>query len=179
MRRLAATLLAATLLGGCTLAGHLYPVQGPLAARTPAPIYPLTLHGPVLTASRDISSGSLSATLKDGEVCTGTWAGVAQDDSSASQMAAEWDSVYGPGFFVANILGTKGFGRSALSCDKGTTLNLEFHVPQSGDVNAIRGVAKDNRGDIFKVTLGVPGPESGGAAPNIPTKQRRTQEITS
>jgi hypothetical protein len=172
MRRLSTGLLAAIVLTGCAIEGHFYPVQGPLTAQTPSPIYQLTLQA-------GLTSGSMTTTLQDGEICTGKWSLVTQEDPTASQMAAVWDTIYGPGFFVANILGSKGFARAVLTGTRGTTLNVEFHIPgASPALPEARGIAKDNKGDIFKMTLGGP---AASPAYNIPRKQPppRTQEITS
>lgn len=137
--------LIATLLAGCMVMvpGHLYPVQGSLAAQTPVPVYKVTLSGVM-------ESGTMSATLQDGEVCKGSWAPVRQDDPSAGSMSVEWDSVYGAGFFVANVLGNRVFARAVLLGTKGTTLNVEFYDPTPGQIANVRGIAKDN---IFKLTF--------------------------
>ena len=137
--------LIATLLAGCMVMvpGHLYPVQGSLAAQTPVPVYKVTLSGVM-------ESGTMSATLQDGEVCKGSWAPVRQDDPSAGSMSVEWDSVYGAGFFVANVFGNRVFARAVLLGTKGTTLNVEFYDPTPGQIANVRGIAKDN---IFKLTF--------------------------
>jgi len=123
--------------------GHLYPVQGSLSAQTPVPIYNVTLSG-------ILSSGTMSATLQGGEVCSGNWAPVRQNDPSASKLSAEWDRVYGEGFFVANILGNPVFARAVLA---GTTLNVEFYAPTPGQITGVKGIAMDNNGNIFKLTF--------------------------
>lgn len=148
MKLFAVLSLTALLATGCLVMvpGHLYPVQGALSAQTPAPIYKVTLSGVLKT-------GSLSATLEDGEVCRGDWGAVRQDDPSAAQMSGEWDRVYGQGFFTANVLGNPVFARAVLTGSKGTTLNVEFYDPTPGQVLAVKGVAKDNKGNIFKLTF--------------------------
>jgi hypothetical protein len=95
----------------------------------------------------------MSATLNDGEICKGSWAPVRQDDPSAGNMSAEWDSVYGAGFFVANVLGNRVFARATLSGTKGTTLNVEFYDPTPGQITNVKGIAKDNKGNLFKLTF--------------------------
>ena len=62
-KRLAAVTLILSMLAGCVVLapGHLYPVDGPLSTQTPAPIYKVTLSGV-------LNSGSMSATVRDGEV---------------------------------------------------------------------------------------------------------------
>jgi hypothetical protein len=127
-------LCAAVLVSGCA-AGHLYPVQGPLSAQTPPPIYKVKMG----------SGDEISARLANGELCSGTWLDVVQEDPTARDMAAEWDLVYGKGFFLANVLGKAGVARSMLTCPKGMKVNVEF--------NSTQGVAKDSNGDVFKLTF--------------------------
>lgn len=139
MKRLPALLLVTTTLGGCMrAAGHLYPVQGSLSTDTPKPIYSFALTG-------GLSSGNMSATLQNDEVCSGKWTAIRQDDPTPSDMAADWDSVYGPGFFTANVLEKSAFAHATLNGTQGTVLNVEFNI------QAAVGIAKDNRGDVFKL----------------------------
>jgi hypothetical protein len=127
-------LFAAALLSGCATA-HLYPVQGPLSAQTPPPIYKFRME----------SGDTMTAKLANGENCPGSWLGIPQDDPTARDMAAEWDLVYGKGFFLANVLGKPGIGRGTLSCPSGMKVNVEF--------NSEKGVAKDDQGNVFKLTF--------------------------
>jgi hypothetical protein len=127
-------LFAALLASGCA-AGHLYPVRGPLSARVPPPIYKVGMD----------NGDSMSTTLGDGEVCRGTWLDVVQEDPTARDMSAEWDAVYGEGFFLANVWGHIGIARATLTCPKGATVKVEF--------NSTKGVGKDNNGDVFKLTF--------------------------
>jgi hypothetical protein len=141
VKRLLALLLVATTLGGCmTATRHLYPVHGPLSTNTPKPVYSIFMSG-------GLGSGNLSATLQNGEVCSGSWTMIRPDDPAASDMSADWDSVYGPGFFTANVLGNPAFARATLNGTQGTILNVEFNP------GAPMGIAKDNRGDVFKLTF--------------------------
>jgi hypothetical protein len=119
---------------GCAT-GHLYPVQGPLAAQKPPPVY---------TVKMDYGD-TISASLGKGEKCHGTWLDVAQGDPSARDLSAEWDLVYGNGFFNANVLGNISIARANLTCPRDKTVTLEF--------NSAKGVAKDNDGDVFKLTF--------------------------
>ncbi len=147
-KRLALVTLVLSLLAGCMVMapGHLYPVEGPLSTQAPVPIYKVTLSG-VLT------SGSMSATLPDGEVCSGGWTAIAQDDATAGSMSADWDRVYGAGFLVANVLGKPVFARATLTGTKGTNLQVQFYDPTPGQPANVEGVAKDNSGNIFKLTF--------------------------
>lgn len=140
--------LAALTLSGCVIMapGHLYPVQGPLAGATPPVVYSLFMNGVY-------DSGTFSVTLPDGEKCTGKWNVIAPNDPNARQMSAAWDSVYGAGFFVAHVLGSRVFASAVLTGNKGTTLNVQVYDPQPGNVSAAIGVAKDNSGNLFKLTM--------------------------
>jgi hypothetical protein len=146
--RLTTVLMAAAVLTGCIYAapGHLYPVRGPLAAQVPLPIYKLTLNG-VLNA------GNIRIVLPGNEVCSGPWSAVPQGDPSATSMSGEWDAVYGPGYFVAQVLGSHAFARSRLTGSKGTILDVQFYDPTPGDLAQVIGVATDNQGNVFKMTL--------------------------
>lgn len=148
MKGIALLALTMAMLAGCLLIvpGHLYPVQGSLSAQTPIPIYPVTLSGV-------LNSGSMSATLQGGEVCSGSWAPVQQNDPSAGKLSVEWDRIYGEGFFVANILGNPVFARAVLKGTKGTTLNVEFYAPTPGRMINVKGIAVDNGGNVFKLTF--------------------------
>lgn len=150
-------LLAIVVMSGCA-SGRLYPVQGPQAAQTPMPVVTAKLNGA-------FNSGHFSVVLAGGEVCTGRWSVVpsvpaAGDDGSATTPATSgtgslWDTVYGPGFYQAHVLGTRLYVRATPSCSHGTVLTVEMYrsVNGNGDLNAIKGVAQDNKGNIYKVTL--------------------------
>jgi hypothetical protein len=141
LKYFALALLTATLLTGCAMAGHLYPVQGPLATRAPLPIFNIEI---------DLNDSSMSATLQNGEVCKGNWAQLRRDDPSANRMSAQWDAVYGQGFFVAHILGSGSLGRGLVTGPQGTTLNVETFNPTAAD---FKGIAQDNKGNLYKMTL--------------------------
>jgi hypothetical protein len=146
----AVPLLAAfAMLGGCAVMvpGHLYPVQGPLSKESTPPVYTVTLNGSFLP------SGSLTVHMAAGIACPGDWKAVSADDPSARQMSAEWDEVYGNGYFVANVLGKRTFARSVPTCTNGTKLNLEFLVVRPGNPSSTIGVVSDGTGNIFKLSF--------------------------
>jgi hypothetical protein len=130
----AVLLFAVVLVSGCA-SGHLYPVQGPLAGRTPAPIYKVKMEYGDL----------ISATIGTGEVCHGTWLDIAPGDPDAGDMSAEWDFVYGKGYFQANVLGNASIARANLTCPKDMTMKAEF--------DSTKGVAKDSNGNVFRLTF--------------------------
>lgn len=140
--------IAIAMIGGCVLLvpGHLYPVQGPLSKENTPPIYAVTLNGFLM-------SGSLTVRIPSGVTCSGPWRAVSGGDPSARQMSAEWDQVYGNGYFVANVLGKSTFARSVLTCSDATKLNLEFIVLEPGQPASTTGVASDGSGNIFKLAF--------------------------
>ena len=151
-------LLCVSTLSGCATA-RLYPVQGPLSLHTPVPIYVAKFTGA-------FNSGNLSVVLADGEVCKGRWATVTRPNHpsdataasavSANNLSAEWDTVYGAGFYVAHVLGARLYARAALTGSRGTLLNVELYKPdrvENTAVGAIKGVAKDDKGNIYKVAF--------------------------
>lgn len=151
-------LLCVSTLPGCATA-HLYPVQGPLSLQTPVPIYVAKFTG-------TFNSGNFSVVLADGEVCKGRWATVprpntssdatAASAASANNLSVEWDTVYGTGFYVAHVLGARLYARAALTGSRGTLLNVELYKPdrvENTSVGAIKGVAKDDKGNIYKVAF--------------------------
>ncbi|HVN93762.1 MAG TPA: hypothetical protein VMT38_08700 [Terracidiphilus sp.] len=147
--------LAACLLSGCYLNGGLYPVQGPLAARTPPPV----LHARMSGA---FNSGHLTVTMLDGEVCKGEWdmvnrmqtQGSQKDAAPGPNLSSDWDIVYGQGFYNATILGSRLHVHSILTGNKGTTLYVELYRPDTPNgLNEIKGVATDNNGNVYKLTF--------------------------
>jgi|HubBroStandDraft_6_1064221.scaffolds.fasta_scaffold440224_3 hypothetical protein len=144
---LLSAMIVATL-SGCVVMvpGRLYPVQGPLAGQTPLPMYKVTISGV-------FKSGTMSATVPDGEVCSGNWTAVGQNDPAPGKMSADWDQVFGQGYFVANVLGAPVVARAVLTGTRGTVLNVEFYDPQPGHIESVVGVARDNNGDLFKLTF--------------------------
>jgi hypothetical protein len=72
-------------------------------------------------------------------------------------MSSEWDTVYGLGFYVSHVLGSKLYVQAALSGNKGTVLNVEMYRPEVVEgrniASSVKGVAKDNRGNIYKLVL--------------------------
>jgi hypothetical protein len=140
-----------TILGGCILSvpGGFSPVQGPLSKQPPT-TYAATITG--------LFSGTVSVVLDNGEVCTGPWSLVSAAPGTSApavtpiDMAADWDSVYGPGYFAAHVLGNKLYARATLTGSKGTVLHVEFSNESNTRANT-KGVAADNKGNVFKVSV--------------------------
>ena len=156
--RLVLWLLCVPMLSGCATA-RLYPVQGPLSTQTPVPVYVAKFTGA-------FNSGNFSVVLADGEVCKGRWATVPRPNNAseataasaapANNLSAEWDTVYGTGFYVAHVLGARLYARADLTGSRGTILNVELYKSdkvENATVGAIKGVAKDDKGNIYKVAF--------------------------
>src|SRR2546430_44551 len=162
MKKLLCTVFLSTLLVSCPATARPYPVQGPLAAQTPAPVL-------VGRISGAFYSGTMTITGLQGEVFQGRWKAVKQPAKSTaapsaapadSDMAPLWDSVYGSGFYVAHVLGTRLYARASLAGKTGDSLKVEFYRPEGGGnseavpiLGSVRGVAKDGKGNVYKVTF--------------------------
>ena len=163
MKRLAAMVcLCAFLLAGCSATARLYPVQGPLSRQNPPPVY-------VARVTDGLRSGNFKVALSDGEVGNGHWNAVPRpaksSDSTSSalpldNMAAEWDLVYGQGFYVANVLGARLYAKAEITGDRGTVLHAELYRPdrlaaerESQSVASVKGVAKDDKGNVYKIAF--------------------------
>jgi hypothetical protein len=145
--------LMVTLLSGCMLSvpGGFSPVQGPLSKRSPIPTYAASITG--------LFSGTISVVLDNGEMCTGPWElasktapGTSATTVAPVDMAADWDSVYGAGYFAAHVLGNKLYARATLTGNMGTVLHTEFSNENNTRGNT-KGVAADNNGNVFKVSV--------------------------
>jgi hypothetical protein len=105
-------------------------------------------------------SGTISVVVDNGEACKGPWVFVSKaaaegsDVSSprAGNLAADWDAVYGAGYYTAHVLGNRLYARATLSCSKGGTIRAEFSN-EHNERGQTKGVAEDNNGNIFKVSV--------------------------
>jgi hypothetical protein len=103
-------------------------------------------------------SGTISVVLANGELCTGTWSLVSKTApantgaGAPTDMGADWDFVYGPGFYVAHVVGNKLYTRSTLTGNMGTVMYVEFSNETNTRGNT-KGVAQDNKGNLFKVSV--------------------------
>jgi hypothetical protein len=162
---LALVVLSVVMISGCNGYGHLYPVQGPLASMAPQPVYNFSYTYPGSPKNDRGQNGDLSMVLSDGEIFQGPWKMTYQKPAmgnasagtqESSSMATAWDTVYGQGFYVAHILGSKPyFMHVALTGNKGTTLQVEWYEPEfSGTtIQGTNGIAEDSKGNIYKLVL--------------------------
>lgn len=160
-------------LSGCATA-RLYPVKGPLSMQTPVPVFKAKMmQGPI---SR---SGPFSVVLSNGEVCKGKWKiGFSSNISNtpkspirggfapAQDLSAEWDDVYGTGYYKFKASGAEIFMRGEAKGNRGTVLNVEMYANEirpalhtQNDVNTtleMAGVAKDDQGNVYKIVFDGP-----------------------
>jgi hypothetical protein len=154
IRRIASLLLVATslTLTGCTVRGYFYPVQGPLAAQTPPPPLParFTMH--------NARAMQITVNLPTGKVASGTFALLAAADRQSAPpsevLTAQWDTIFGKGYYTANILGAPQFGRGVLTDSSGDSITVEAAVTASNNGQGPPvGVALDKQGNLFKIAF--------------------------
>jgi hypothetical protein len=151
---LVVTVVLLVLAGVPLTAQKLYPVQGPLAAQSPPPVFTGQIRRPPFSAG-PVFKLLKSWKLSGGEVLNGKVAvvkassqdaaapGTQADYPPQSNLASAWDAVYGQGYFVAHILGNE-FMQGVFTGSKGTTLQVE-------SLDGQKGVAVDNQGNIYKM----------------------------
>jgi hypothetical protein len=157
--RPALALLGFVLISGCQ-SGRLYPIQGHLVSNTPVPVFAAKVAG-------GIGSATISFVLSDGEKCKGPLkvaqtppiasGAAATQDPKTNGLATEWDAIYGQGYYVSHVLGSKAFARAEASGNRGTILDVEMYQSEgalfSGMKENVKGVAKDNKGNIYKLIM--------------------------
>ena len=67
-------------------------------------------------------------------------------------MAADWDLVYGTGFYTAHVVGNKLYARATLTGNSGSIIYVELSNETNTHGNT-KGVAQDNHGNVFKVSV--------------------------
>lgn len=159
-------LFIAIITGLTASAQRLYPVSGPTATQGPPPLFTAKITRGGAANKHSGGAGKITLTQVNGESFQGTWTTAIASYANAKtvgtpaavppqpNLAFVWDSVYGPGFFAANILGTTRLGQAIANGSQGTILQLEFyedHLKSSVDNHF--GVAIDSRGNIYKVVL--------------------------
>ena len=140
-------------LWGCATA-RMYPVKGPLASQVPAPVY----HAKISAA---FDSGTLSATLNNGELFRVPMSMVGASGTSAQNLSAEWDSVFGTGYYNNRVLTAQFHLAGAATGSRGTVLRVELYKNEIRPVPAIKnddsaviemnGIAKDSNGNVYKL----------------------------
>jgi len=111
-------------------------------------VYKVTLD--MLSVKRRISANA--------EVCQGSLRTLGQHEPDARSMEADWDRVYGQGFFLATLLG-KDRGHATLTGIGGACMRIELFNPRHEDLlntillDDVEGVARDEQGNLFEVSF--------------------------
>jgi hypothetical protein len=143
-------LFSVSMISGCvfTSSGRLYPVQGPVAAMAPPLVFDATFK------SNSKGSYVVSTVLANGESFQGKLLdfteasvnsktpGTAAGYPPQPNLSFAWDAVYGEGDFGAHLLG-KSVLQATMTGSQGTLLQV--------GLISHRGVAVDNKGNIYKV----------------------------
>lgn len=155
MRGMAAGLslgLGVGLMVGCSVTAKLYPVQtAPVSAPEPS-AQPLVAE---LVFAGLGKSGTVTVPVATGEVCRGPYSFMEPNPATLDKntLSAAWDQVYGPGYYVAHVLGMY-HAVTELRGSQGTILWMDFYrTPGEGRGSQILGVAKDNRSNLYKVVF--------------------------
>ena len=137
-------------LSACYRGTHLHPVSGPATAES---------HVANIKVSGTFNSGTFIADLTEervfhGDFCKGRWKAATQAmPPSANEMASVWDTVYGNGYYAAQILGAKRCARGSGACKDGGVLEAEIcqiENRQNRKTTKV-GVARDNKNNIYRI----------------------------
>ncbi len=166
--KLFAALFAVSALSGCTSYAHLYPVQGPLAAMTPPPIYVARISlianfgKPVTFGAHSYDRSGKIHVVAGSEQFDGRWQLVYGQTATANAqdtaaLPADWDTIYGQGFYVAHVLGTPLFVHTTLTGTHGTVLQVAWYEQgydtQNSTALVSKGVAQDSQGNVYKLVF--------------------------
>ena len=133
-------LLSLFFLTSCSITLNLFPTKGPLSEKLPVKV--IKAKATNVTSN----SGKCFLTMPDGEYCTGRWsstAGVVASKNNYGLMLS-----YGQELGL-NPRGNENRGYAMLLGNKGTSLEIEF-LTGAGTAHGF-GIAKDNKGNIYKV----------------------------
>jgi hypothetical protein len=104
--------------------------------------------------------GYLIVALADGEVFKGRWQAAGRPapassppaPGSAVDLTADWDYVYGPGYYRAHVLGSRLYSRASLTGSAGSTAVVEVYN-EFDRCGGTHGVARDSHDNVYKVTV--------------------------
>ncbi len=128
------------LLSSCSITLNLFPTKGPLSEKIPVKV--IKAKATNVTSN----SGKCFLTMSDGEYCSGRWSSTAGVKSSANNYSLLMN--YGQELGLSPR-GNENRGYAMLLGTKGTSIEIEF-LTGAGTAHGF-GVAKDNKGNIYKV----------------------------
>lgn len=124
----------------CSVKLHLYPSKGPLSEKLPVKVLKAKAKNVIS------NSGKIYLTMPDGEYCSGRWSSTAGVKSSKNNYSLLLDHGQELGL---SPRGNENRGYAMLVGTKGTSIEIEF-LTGAGTAHGF-GVAKDNKGNIYKV----------------------------
>lgn len=146
----ARTLMALWALGmslGCSATARLHPVSSPEGRPGGPGILQADLHFVGLGRR-----GQVSLEAPDGQRYSGTFAFLPAGGEQPRDLAGVWDQVYGPGYFVSQVLGTR-WAVANLAGSRGGTLAMAFGRPSNKGGAALQGIARNGQGVVYKVVF--------------------------
>jgi hypothetical protein len=155
MKQAVELLVTVGLLTGCVVSapGHLSPVGGSPATQVSMPAFTFT--GDVAGATAIVCEHPKRVCNRGGVLDGRAYQGPRKDlnpqDPAGGGLRAEWDLAYGPGFFVANVLGNSNVWHYSLTGVKGGSMEVEVLI--SSDAPIAFGVARDDQGNVFKLAF--------------------------
>jgi hypothetical protein len=132
--------LVSIALTSCSITLELYPAKGPLSSQIPIKVIKAT------ATNVTSNSGRCFLTLSNGEYCEGRWSSTAGVKGSPNNYSLLL--TYGQELGLTPR-GNENRGYAMLLGTKGTSIEIEF-LTGAGTAHGF-GVAKDNRGNLFKV----------------------------
>ena len=127
-------------LSSCSITLDLYPAKGPMSNQVPIKV--IKAKATNVTSN----SGRCFLTLPDGEYCEGRWSSTAGVKGSPNNYSLILN--YGQELGLSPR-GNENRGYAMLLGSKGTSIEIEF-LTGAGTAHGF-GIAKDNRGNLFKV----------------------------
>ena len=133
-------ILVSFVFSSCSITLDLYPAKGPLSNQVPIQV--------IKAKAKNVTSnsGRCFLTLPDGEYCEGRWsstAGVKGSPNNYSLLLTHGQEL------GLTPRGNENRGYAMLLGTKGTSIEIEF-LTGAGTAHGF-GVAKDNRGNLFRV----------------------------
>ena len=99
----------------------------------------------------------MAVNLGSGQTATGplnmTFPAPKKQPPVSRPMSAQWDAVYGQGSYVATVLGTGQDAQGILTGGAGLSIKVEVHYAAGSDAGELKGVAEDNRGNLYKIAF--------------------------
>ncbi len=108
------------------------------------------------TSTDGTDAGIVVVTGNPGEPAPTRPAQAAANARPPVDLESAWVAAWGQIFYDGRILGARSLANATLTGNRGTVLHVEIYLqaywsPNGGDETDIMGVARDNKGNIYKV----------------------------